>query len=676
MAGEGEGFKIADAYVDVEVEYDDQVAMKTGERAGVQGAEAFTRGSDSRMRDNRSRFVRTFDETLTPASEKSSDKAGRRGGMRLMSALGNAVKGTAGALFTPKITGALGEGLLGFVKSPVGIAAIATVAGTLGTLLASGIASSLSVALGSGIGLGFIGLGAFLLRDEDAIVAGAKRIKKSFDRVFGGAAKRHFLGPMVEALRIINRLIKGLEKPIDAIFKGLAPAIVPLTRGFEGMIQNMLPGLTALMEVVGQTLGMEEPLMDLGKWLGDIFFALAENWPKINESFFAFMEDLGMVLGILGKAFMWLATNYETVRNVLIGIMTVGYSVQIAVYKLVTTFWDLAQKVPGWISGAWATISGLFTSMVATVGGFIGSVAGWFASLPGKIMAGIAALPGLVLGFLKAFGQKVIYDIGFLIGWIVQFWVLLPGRIYRAVSGLWTNVLAPLFGRVKTNAIANVRSTVDNVVAFFRALPGRARAAVAALWGAMAGAWNNARNNAVNNARNTVTGVVNWFRQLPGKVGAQMASMKRTVVNAGAGAGRWLWGAGKAIIGGLVDGIKEGLGPLRSTLGSVTNMIPDWKGPAERDAKLLEPNGRLILRGLRQGISKEVPALQRQLGGITGAVPAMAAPALAAPAGGGRSIGSLTVNLQGVWDFTDPVAIRKLVARLHRELDNYERSFA
>lgn len=82
------------------------------------------------------------------------------------------------------------------------------------------------------------------------------------------------------------------------------------------------------------------------------------------------------------------------------------------------------------------------------------------------------------------------------------------------------------------------------------------------------------------------------------------------------GAGGWLVGAGRSIMGGLASGIASGIGRIRSMLQSVTAMIPRWKGPADTDAKLLVNAGRLIMGGLATSMwdsfeSDVKPTLQR-----------------------------------------------------------------
>ncbi|WP_025620415.1 hypothetical protein [Salinispora cortesiana] len=99
---------------------------------------------------------------------------------------------------------------------------------------------------------------------------------------------------------------------------------------------------------------------------------------------------------------------------------------------------------------------------------------------------------------------------------------------------------------------------------------------------------------------------VGWVTGLPGKIRDAFST-----------AGSWLVDAGRKIIDGLLSGIRSGFDKVRRTLGDLTGMLPDWKGPATRDRTLLAPAGRLIMQGLMSGMQTEWPQVRGLLGGMT-----------------------------------------------------------
>jgi hypothetical protein len=96
-----------------------------------------------------------------------------------------------------------------------------------------------------------------------------------------------------------------------------------------------------------------------------------------------------------------------------------------------------------------------------------------------------------------------------------------------------------------------------------------------------------------------------------------ISSFRGAVIGFFSGSGGWLFAAGRNIIGGLVRGIQSAAGALRAALGAVTAAIPSWKGPRERDLRLLRPAGKHIMVGLVAGIRDEVPHLRRMLEDVT-----------------------------------------------------------
>src|SRR5690606_20800431 len=111
--------------------------------------------------------------------------------------------------------------------------------------------------------------------------------------------------------------------------------------------------------------------------------------------------------------------------------------------------------------------------------------------------------------------------------------------------------------------------------------------------------FNNAKtmvSNAISALRTAVTShvskVVSTVKSIPGKIKSAMS-----------GAKSWLVNAGKNIIRGLINGVQNMIGSLKAKFNSITNMIPDWKGPETVDVRLLEPAGEALMISLDRGIT-------------------------------------------------------------------------
>lgn len=85
-------------------------------------------------------------------------------------------------------------------------------------------------------------------------------------------------------------------------------------------------------------------------------------------------------------------------------------------------------------------------------------------------------------------------------------------------------------------------------------------------------------------------------------------------------AGSWLVNAGKDIVLGLIRGIRSGFDEVRNTLGDLTSMLPDWKGPADVDRRILRDSGRMVMEGFQQGIEDQRGSIERALRDITDSI--------------------------------------------------------
>lgn len=78
-----------------------------------------------------------------------------------------------------------------------------------------------------------------------------------------------------------------------------------------------------------------------------------------------------------------------------------------------------------------------------------------------------------------------------------------------------------------------------------------------------------------------------------------------------------LTGAGRQVIDGFVNGIQAGFSRVRSTLGSLTSMLPSWKGPPSTDKVILVSAGEMVIQGLIDGMESQYSAVKRSLKGLT-----------------------------------------------------------
>jgi len=187
--------------------------------------------------------------------------------------------------------------------------------------------------------------------------------------------------------------------------------------------------------------------------------------------------------------------------------------------------------------------------------------------------------------------------------------VTLIGAVWLLINGL--NILAKVFGfSAKVMAVlvgwyANIISWIGNMITWV------ARAVVATVNFAIRArdAWNSFRQAAANAAKEVVVfslNVLNWFRKLP-----------ENIRSAAGNFGDILYNAGRDLINGLINGIKNKFGDVKATLGDLTGKLTSWKGPMSVDKVLLKKSGQAVIDGFITGLESQYGNVQSTLGGLT-----------------------------------------------------------
>lgn len=213
--------------------------------------------------------------------------------------------------------------------------------------------------------------------------------------------------------------------------------------------------------------------------------------------------------------------------------------------------------------------------------------------------------------------------------WLVRDWnnmiatfQAIPGRVMGAITPLW-NKFTTWWGNLWRTVRNAVVRDWNNMIAMFQAIPGRIMSGINSLWSRMTTFFSNMGTSVRNVVVTRFNSVVDWFRGLPSRIRNAIPSP-----------GSILRNVGGQIMQGLLDGINNMVGSLQRRLSSITNMIPDFKGPANVDRKLLYGAGQLTMQGYGEGIDSGVGAIKDKLQGLTGEVPNMVGVGQAGGAGG------------------------------------------
>jgi TP901 family phage tail tape measure protein len=339
--------------------------------------------------------------------------------------------------------------------------------------------------------------------------------------------------------------------------------------------------------------------------------------------------------------------NSETFRNI---VNAVWAAIKTAIGAVVDWFvntawpalkaaWDAiataATTLWGWIKTAWDAIY----NVVATIVGLIATVITTYIAIwTAIIQTGLNIIMGIWNAIWGTFGP-LITAIWNLIVAIVQ----LAIAIIKLAIEVWLTAMQAIFTTV-WSAIKTVVTTVWNAISaviqtVINFLKPYISAALSAIQTTFTTIWNAIKtvvSTVVNAIKTTIETVWNAIKSVTatvwGAIDKTIGDKIRSVITTVKGvysqvvgifknAGSWLLNAGKQIIQGLINGVTSMISTFTDKIRSLTNLIPQLKGPPAKDKVLLERNGELIMTGLINGIENMVGPLSSMLRGIGTSIP-------------------------------------------------------
>jgi phage-related protein len=443
------------------------------------------------------------------------------------------------------------------------------------------------------------------------------------------AGLQALFGVMSQLAKSVGPILVSLLKTVGSVLKVLGPPVEQLVKHLgDGLLKIAValgPVVVTLASAFGQLLTMALPLVDLA---ADLIAAIL---PALTPLFTA----LGAVIKAATPLVAQLAA---TLGAVLMPIITT-LATQV-LPKLVPPFVELVNRIFPQLTNILVQLTPSLTDLGLALA---------------DLLVELTPLIVKVLELGVALFDDLMPYLGPLIGLIVKLTagalMVMAGAITRYVIPAVQAIAALLrgdFSGALQHGKTIASNFVNDVVRRFLNLRDRAGQALTQLGQSVGRSAAQMGQSLVRSVQQKLGEAAALFRGLPGLIRSSIP-----------GAGGILHSIGQAIIRGLINGVTSMIPSLSGTLGRITASLPDWKGPAETDAKILTPAGQKVMQGFMGGIASQVPALQRQLQGLTGAVPGMAmGPMTARPyAGAGAGGGQQRV----VIEFRGPQWIRDAI---------------
>lgn len=491
-----------------------------------------------------------------------------------------------------------------------------------------------------------------------AMTALADKVTSVFDAIAGGLSGgglSQFSGTFSGLLPIIGALAGSLG-PLLSQIPGIGGAFGAVTGPaglIIGLFASMVANSTALQqafgtvfEVIGGVFQSLAPVVDqimgsistLAQMLGD---ALA---PIISSVALAVGELIQGVLPVVGP----LITAIMSVVSALIPPVS-----QIINIVLATVLPMIQQLTP-----IIAQIIGVITQIIGAIAPLVSTIAAILIPTIQALMPVVQTVFDAVKTIIESAMTAVQGVINIVLGVINGDW----SQVWSGMQGLVSGVFGVITGLI-TGAMNVVHSVISSALSLVSSLWSSA-------WNAVSSLVSKAWSGIASAVSSGVSRMMGFITGIPGRI-------KGVFV----GAGAWLISAGHQIIDGFINGIKNAFGAVKNVLGSLTSMLPSWKGPADLDKVILRDSGRLVIQGFQRGLEDQYQNVRRSLGGFTASLSASTAlsPALSSGsvAGGyaspeylvvkdadNRLIGRMRVEAGNVVDGATAIASRASLREL------------
>lgn len=505
-----------------------------------------------------------------------------------------------------------------------------------------GIVSSLVKAMSGAAGEGLGAFGSLLsVLDEFLKSAGGMEVLTGLFGLLGQLATA-LAGAFSTLLPVMGTVLSALFKalgPIVSLLTGqflpvvvklistLATALVPVIEALGPALLEVLAAFMPLVTVLGDSLGpiliglapvLAQLATSLGHTLADALVALlplfVELLPPLSELVVALLPSLIPLIKIVADIFAIQAPLIGMIAKLIADVLAPALRVVTPIVAAVAPilewvaekfhmlvgpiteatkwFMDALHSVENWKSvGQW--FSDLWDSIVEGIHKGVD----WLLALPGKAWAAIKALPGVLRKAASDAVHGLVYAISYGVGKAIVWFGELKVKIPVLLAELWTWIKQKFHEGVE-NSVKFVRDLYDKVVLWFTMTKARAVAAVTEL----------------------VTRVVAWIKGVPDKAKSALSELPGKIKDAVSNAGTWLLDAGKNVVSGLVNGIrqkfKDAVDLVKSLGRDIVKGFNDAVGN-KSPSKLFATAGANVVAGFVKGVtdnaSKAVTAVAGML---------------------------------------------------------------
>lgn len=325
-----DGFKVADAFVDVSTELDETGLLRdvetasdkagnilsegladAGKEGGSKFGDSFGETSERKVRDSKGRFLPAFNGI----GDEGGKSSGKRFGSGLATGILGGVTGAAGKVGGILSTGLTNIGPAGPVIGGVIVAAVAAAAPLAGAALAGGLMA--------GVAVGGVGLGIAAAIRQPAVKGALIELKNDATDILDRIGQ-DWEPTMLSVIANVRGDMRGIGSELKT---ALAPAksyVQPLVNGFMNLVRNALPGFNNMLARSGPIIAvLADGLAEIGTALSDAFTDIsgeADNAAAGLQTMLYFIADM---VSLGGQVIAWLAAGYAKILDWNVGILSI-----------------------------------------------------------------------------------------------------------------------------------------------------------------------------------------------------------------------------------------------------------------------------------------------------------------------------------------------------------------
>lgn len=317
--------------------------------------------------------------------------------------------------------------------------------------------------------------------------------------------------------------------------------------------------IPVVMQVVDSLVNGVQMILDA---LIPFWTVMLEIWTEIINIMTPVVE---FILSVLAPIFQHLGTIVSAAFTFISTVISEAINIVTAILQV------FLEVLRGNWSGAWAAIQNVVAVVWQAIQNVVGAAITFVWTIIQSMLSTIQAVWNAIWSTVRDF--------------VVSVWNAIVNKIMEVVGRVVSAVVS-FVGNVKSNIQSGFNTAKETAINAFQAL----------------------KDGVIEKAE----AVVNWVKDLPGKIKSALGNL-----------GDLLLGAGRDIMNGLKEGINDAWEGVKNRLSDITDMIPDWKGPRERDQVLLLEAGHLVMEGFDKGLQDSIPSIRRTLGGLTDDLPGM-----------------------------------------------------